>query len=192
MPNQTGGSASPAMRVEVQRKDLVAALSTWRGLKASQFPAEAQVYLDGDALVIDSGGNAVEVPCKGSWEGVARVPMSYFLGLIGKLPADLSLDIRAVGDRFYIGSSSIGCALQPVHVEEPSLTLNPSLPEILALAYSRTPTELEQAGLRLKVDEANEKAANLVDNAMVHLAKLGIDREQLVAFIRLRLSGVSA
>lgn len=179
------------MHVEVARQDLAAAIASWRGLKASQFPAEAQVYLDGDALVIDSDGNAVEVPCSGSWEGVARVPIGYFLGLIGKLPPNQSLDVRVSGERFYIGSSSIGCIVQPLHVSEPDLTLNPTLPDILVLAYSRTPEQLDQAGLRSRVIEAEEKAAKLVDNAMLHLAKLGVRREQLMAFIRNELAGSS-
>lgn len=189
MSDPTEAMDGPTLHVQVAREDLAAAIGSWRGWKRSQFSAEVQVYLDGDALVIDSGGSAVEVPCSGIWECVARVPVDYFLGLIGKLPPNPSIDVRVSGERFYIGSSSIGCVVQPLHVSEPDLIFNPTLADILALAYSRTPEQLDQAGLRPKVVEAEEKAAKLVDNAMVHLAKLGVSREQLMAFIRNELAG---
>lgn len=172
------------MHVRVSGGELADALMIWRGMAQDRFAADAQVYFDDGLLVIDSAGNSVAVSAEGEWPRVARVPMNFMLGL-AKRPADGdSIRIRVEGDRFHVGPTSTECAVQPAREAGIIVQLDPPIRTLLKLSLANAPDQVERAGLARAVERAETQAAELIDRAARHLSKLGIERGEVVAFVR--------
>lgn len=61
----------------------------------------------------------------------------------------------------------------------PALPLDPSLEEILRIAFNHPSESIERAGLKVRVEDAKARAAKILDKAAVTLAPIGITRTEL-------------
>lgn len=172
------------MRAFVDRDELLEAFNIIKGMRPASFAADAQVAFENGQLVIDSAGNSVTMEAHGEWPGVARVPMSFFVGLAKRPPDRDAVEFRVEGERFHIGSTSIACAVQSEREGAISIPLDPPITTLLKLAFTESHDLVEKAGLTRAVRNAEVRAGRRVDQAAVHLKTLGIEAEELAAFVR--------
>ena len=111
--------------------------------------------------------------------GEVRIPGSFLVGLAKMPPFEDPVVVAVRDGRLYFGSVSVGCVEQDAWKSEIQLPLDPSLPEILKLAFQYPAERIERAGLKKRVEEANERAADLLDKAATTLAPLGLTRKDL-------------
>ncbi|MBK9968922.1 MAG: hypothetical protein IPP07_30420 [Holophagales bacterium] len=99
-----------------------------------------------------------------------------FLLALAKMPPGDPMIVSVRDGRFHLGSMSTACVEQESWKSEISLPLDPSIVEILRLAFHYPPERVERAGLKKRVEEAQTRAAKILDLAAVTLAPLGITR----------------
>lgn len=165
--------------VRIQRKDLLEALRPLRLVKNRKNAPEAIVSMEGDTLCFSVIGIATYANAEGSWTGEVRIAGAFLLAL-AKMPPPGDPVIIAVRDgRFHFGSLSTACIEQAAWKSEIALPLDPSLVELLQLVFAYPADRIERAGLKKRVEEAQVRAAKLLDQAATTLAPLDITRDDL-------------
>tara|TARA_R110000824_G_scaffold401792_1_gene616547 strand:+ start:12727 stop:13269 length:543 start_codon:yes stop_codon:yes gene_type:complete len=172
------------MELKVSHAEATEVLGMLSHLGAKHLPAEAQLYYADGKLNVDSAGNIVSMDASGHWDAVARVPISFIVGVGKKLPTTDPIVFKIVDSRFYIGQSSSECVLQSSAETEISVPLDASISTILKIHFEETPDRIDKAGLRQTVDVALQKANKHVNQAAECLKVLGIRPEDLAEFVK--------
>lgn len=168
-----------ANEVSIRREDLLLALKPLRLVRSPKNASEALISMEGDSLCFSVIGIATYVQAEGSWTGEVRISGAFLLALAKMPPPGDPMIVSVRDGRFHFGPMSTACVEQESWKSEISLPLDPSIVEILRLAFHYPPERVERAGLKKRVEEAQTRAAKLLDLAAVTLAPLGITRADL-------------
>lgn len=172
------------MELNVSYSEAKEALGILSDIGTKLLPADAQLYYVDGKLFIDSAGNSVSMEAMGHWGAVARVPISFIVGVGKKLPMADPIVFKIVDSRFYIGQSSTDCVLQSSAETEISVPLDAPISSILKIHFEETSDRIDKAGLRQAVDVAVKKANKHVNQAAKCLSTLGIRPEDLAEFVK--------
>ena len=165
--------------VSVQRKDLLEAFRPLRLVKNRKDVPEAIVSMEGDTLCFSVIGMSTYANAEGSWTGEVRIPGAFLLALAKMPPPGDPVVVAVREGRLHFGALSTACVEQASWKSEIPLPLDPSLSELLRLRYLYTAERIERAGLKIRVEDAHDRAAKLLGQAAKSLAPLDITREDL-------------
>jgi hypothetical protein len=170
-------------QVRANRAELLDALKSVSRMARTANKAEAVLCLKGDALTISLPGMEVGAAASGDLTGRVRVPVTFFLMLAKVPPSGDPILFEVSGGRLKVGSSTTACTCEAETGARIRLPLNPPFPMVLSVAYHYTPSDIEQAGLKETVADAEKRRDILIGNALVALADFGVTREELRALV---------
>ena len=165
--------------VRVARAELVEALvPIKRAFTRKECDAPAIVSMEGDRLKVAFLGGSLSVAAEGSWAGEVRVPLLLFVRLAKNLPKGIPagdpLRVEVREGRLWVGTAWGRCVWQAAFRSEIELPLDPDFLTLLRLPLRYPDDRLERAGLLARVQEAREKARDMIREAAVVLAPLGV------------------
>lgn len=164
----------------VRRDDLARELTRLARLaRALHKRAEAALTFGDGHLTIALPGMRTAVPADGTWVPRVRVPARILLDLGRHLPEEDPLLLKVQEDHLVLGGHAIPCQRDHPELRLVRLPLNASPADILRVAATHTPEEIEQSGLTRLVRRTQERRHRLVARAGVLLAPLGISADDL-------------
>ena len=170
-------------RLSVPRPGLEEALRLVRRLCRPKRGEEAVLSFDGACLHIDCAGMAVAPGAQGAWPGQVRIPADFLLMLAKLPPSGDPVQFSVKDARLHVGSSSIGCTVQPAWSKTIELPMNATLAHILALPLNHSPEVIEAAGYTKVVNQAKASADRQIARAAKCLTALLVEPSELQQFV---------
>lgn len=155
-------------------------------------PTEALIFAEETSLTFSTSTVDVIVPAEGGWIGVTRLPVQFLARMVDVLPAGDPVVIQVDSDYFKIGSLSLTCRWQKRIGERLLLPPDLGLPGLLRLSYDAPRALIEQSGLGLAVEDAEDRLDMMLETAEDALAEVGVDREDLEALVKERVRRATA
>ena len=178
MPD-TRKRATPLARLEVDRKQLAAALRLLtRNVKIAK-AGEAIVRLVGGDLVIQIGGAKVRARAKGRWPGEARLAGSYLLAAAEVLPAGDPIAIRVEANQLHVGRIALPCIWQRSGAATIEIPIDATLPILRRIARQHTREAIEASGIAKVLEAAFAEEEDLIKQAVMILGQLGVPAEDV-------------
>jgi hypothetical protein len=167
----------------IQRAEMLAAFKTLRKLCRPSPSEEAVLSYDGACLHIELGGMAMTPAATGTWNGQARVPGSFILGLAKLPPSGDPVHIRVEQGRLHVGSTSVGCVWQAAWSKQIELPVNPSTTDLLTLRFNYTDGEIAASGLKQVLSEAEARLSGKLELAVQHLTEYDVTIQDMRGFL---------
>jgi hypothetical protein len=177
-------------RLEVARAGFIEELKRLKRVVTRKQPGQVVLsYADG-YLTLAVGGGEIQLPATGRWPGEARASGAWMSALARVPPVADPVIFQVKGGRLHVATLSMECQWQRKESASLELPLNATWIDTLRLALQNDETTLERSGLAGRVANARQAASACIDNAMKHLAALGVERSELEALVIRAVRGV--
>lgn len=167
---------SPAeWALQVNRKELVAALRAMARSTKKLKEAEAIFSIEGGYLTIALAGDSWQIPAEGAWPSEVRILGEFVERLAKRVPPGEPLTLSVKGNRLSLSRFSIPCEIGaravPVSTAVPDLIpANAELFDILMIRDRCSNEEIEAAGGAPLVAAAERKLAE-ISTKVAHLLR---------------------
>lgn len=181
----------PTFDLEIPRLALIEGLRLLKKTVARRKQEEAVLSHDGECLHIEVGGGGVAVAASGAWEGQVKVRGPLLLDLVSQMPQGDPLHLRVEGGFLSIESLRLRCSVQESWSKTIDLPVNVARKDIVASLSSNSREDLIASGLDALVPPGqldSESFLARIDAAAVLLAPEGVNRDELLQWIRSRNS----
>lgn len=176
-------------RLQVDRVELLQALFSVFRLQKASSKAKAVLHFEDGALHFELPGMSVGVSAAGEWSGRAQVPAA-FLQMLTRVPPDTDPVSFVVAEgKLRVNSSVISCTWTPDSGSRIELPLNPPFKMVLSAAYHYTPDDIEQAGLKDVIADAEKRRDALIGQALAALNEFGFTRAEIRALVDAKMRG---
>lgn len=170
-------------RLEVPLAPFVEELRRFKRVVARKNVGEVVLAFSDGTLSLRVGGAELRLPASGRWPGEARASAAWMAQLARVPPTKDPVVIQVKSGRLQVAMLSVSCHWQRIDSATLELPLNATLIDTLRLALQHEPAILERSGLARPVLDAGQAADRCIDRAMVHLAPLGIARQDVEALV---------
>jgi hypothetical protein len=140
---------------------------------------EVTLSFDGENLDIEAVGVGQSFPATGSWPGTVIVRKEFLNVLKFSASRAQSLVLRVEGDRLWLGSATVPCAVQHTKAPEIFVPTNASLRYLLVLRAKHADAALSASGAMPLIVDAEARRDRLVAKAAELLAPMGVETADL-------------
>jgi hypothetical protein len=169
--------------LKVERKDFRRAIAVLARGRTDEKGEVTLTFAEGE-LEIATTVASHAIPAEGEWSGSVTVSPVILRALKGRLPAGTPLELIVRDNHLHVGSFSVSCVIRPVISTTPAEPPPACTREMLALAASRSPDEIDALGLQTHLIAATSNASQYINRASAVLAKLKVRREAIEALVK--------
>ena len=169
--------------LKVSRTEFQRALKLLRKHATPHATEEAVMSFAEGMLTISVTGMEAALAAEGEWPGEARVSAGVLLRLSSVLPAGDPVALSVRDGRLYIGVTGFTCVWQEKTWRPVFLPANPTLKDVLRLRDEAFPAEIEAAGLKGVVEDAERKRDDLIMKAAAILQPLEVTETDLAEVV---------
>jgi hypothetical protein len=170
-------------RLEIPLTPFVEELRRLKRIVTRKNAGEVVLAFADETLSLRVGGAELRLPASGRWPGEARASASWMTALAKVPPATGPVVIQVKNGRLHVAMLSVSCQWQCIESAMLELALNATLIDTFRLALQHDAPTLENSGIAGPVNDARRAAGRCIDQAMTHLAPLGVPREALEALV---------
>ena len=164
-------------RLTIDPAEFKAALKPFarKGVKLGR----VMVAFEGGFLSIESGDVVCVMRASGSWEGRATFKPSVLQALAKVPPVVNPIPLAYADGHLLLAGMTIPCEWQSTAKALVNDLLNPSIPELLALARTIPRAEIRGTELGKKISSATGVAEKRIKNAAKQLQELGVTEVEI-------------
>lgn len=176
--------------LEVDRKELAEAINRVSVSLPRKGDLEVRIEFQGGYMSLASAGASTQVAVEGLWPGFVRASLRALQRIKDKLPPSDPLPLRFSNGRLHIENWSVPGTWQDLGATPISLTIQPTLLDLLRVRAQEPAAKVVSSGLSSAVEGAVLKTRRLVGEAAGILSPLGITTADLMQLLDRKLTSL--